>query len=92
MRIELLWFDGSPRREEAERLVRDRLAELNLSTSIRRPKVADQSPGKHHCSPGLPTIRVNGSNVEPRRARCNDCTPPVPRLHHQTRVHGRASR
>jgi hypothetical protein len=74
-RIEILWFEDCPNHQAAERLIRERLAELGLNADIVRIEVPDEATGDAVCFPGSPTIRVNGRDVEPGWEPCDDCTP-----------------
>lgn len=75
MLIELLWFEGCPNHEAAERLLRQRMAVLDVTATITRVEVPDEAHGRAVCFPGSPTIRVDGIDVEPGWTPCPDCTP-----------------
>lgn len=75
MRVELLWFRGCPNYQAAERLIRDRLAVLGLAANVRRIEIRDELMGTRYRFPGSPTIRVNGSDVQPSWMPCTDCRP-----------------
>jgi hypothetical protein len=75
MRIELLWFAGCPNHRTAEALLREVLAEEHLDAAIQRIEVPDEAAGIAVCFPGSPTIRVNGTDIEPGWEPCEDCTP-----------------
>lgn len=73
--VELLWFQGCPNYEAAESLVNDVARELGLTAKVRRIEVPDEAVGKSVCFPGSPTIRIEGTDVEPGWECCEDCTP-----------------
>ena len=75
MQVELLWFQGCPSHENAERMLRSVLNEVGLDVPIERIQVEDEETGPGVCFPGSPTIRINGIDVEPGWEPCVDCTP-----------------
>jgi hypothetical protein len=75
MIVELLYFEGCPNHVTAESLVKDVLSELGLTVPIWRIEVPDEAIGLAVRFPGSPTIRVNGIDIEPGFAGCEDCTP-----------------
>ncbi len=75
MRIELLWFQGCPNHLDAEALLRDVLAEEGIEEPVIRIDVEDEETGKRLCFPGSPTIRIDGRDIEPDWAPCDECTP-----------------
>src|SRR5688572_3803150 len=75
MLVELLWFDGCPNHQAAERMLRDVLAAERVDAEIVRIEVADEEIGKAECFPGSPTIRIDGRDIEPGWEPCDDCTP-----------------
>ena len=78
MRIELLWFEGCPNHEVAEELLREVLDDLDAEATVVRVEVPDEETGNRVCFPGSPTIRVDGTDIEPGWEPCEDCTPPLP--------------
>ena len=75
MRIELLWFEGCPNHEVAEELLREVLDDLDAEATVVRVEVPDEETGNRVCFPGSPTIRVDGTDIEPGWEPCEDCTP-----------------
>ena len=75
MRIELLWFQGCPNHEAAERVLREGMRELGVDAPVERIDVEDEETGKRLCFPGSPTIRIDGRDVEPGWQPCEDCSP-----------------
>lgn len=75
MRIELLWFADCPNHDDAERLLRGVLQDLDIDAPIDRIEVPDEASGRAVCFPGSPTIRIDGRDVEPGWEPCADCTP-----------------
>lgn len=74
-RIELLWFEGCPNHEAAERLLRERVAALGVEAPVVRIEVPDEATGERVRFPGSPTIRVDGVDVEPGWEETEDFTP-----------------
>lgn len=75
VRVELLWFEGCPNHIAAEALTRDVMAELGIAAPIIRVEVPDEETGIAVRFPGSPTVRINGRDIEPGFADCDDCTP-----------------
>lgn len=73
--VALLWFEGCPNHEAAERLLREVARRRGIEVRIERVEVPDEQTGIEVCFPGSPTIRVRGVDVEPGWAPCDDCTP-----------------
>jgi len=65
MRIELLYFDGCPNHELADKRVRDVLNDLGVEAEIVHINVKDEATAEQVRFPGSPTIRVNGDDVVP---------------------------
>lgn len=65
MKIEILYFDGCPNHEPAERAIRDVLAEIGIEAEIKHVNVPDAATAQRVKFPGSPTIRVNGEDVTP---------------------------
>ncbi len=65
MTIEILYFEGCPNHERAERAVREVLQELNVAPDIIRIDVTDEATAVRVRFPGSPTIRVDGEDVAP---------------------------
>jgi hypothetical protein len=63
MKIEILYFEGCPHHEPAERAVRDILEELNVEAEISHVDVRDETTAERVRFPGSPTIRVDGEDV-----------------------------
>ena len=63
--IEALYFEGCPNHESAVALVREVLGELGLSTEIREIEVSSAEDAERLRFLGSPSIRVNGSDIEP---------------------------
>jgi len=75
MRIELLWSSGCPNHETAERWLPEAMAARAINAPIDRIQVEDEAVGRALMFPGSPTIRINGRDIEPGWAPCDDCTP-----------------
>ena len=65
MKIEILYFEGCPHHEPAEKAVRDVLNDLNLEAEIAHVDVCDGATAERVRFPGSPTIRVDGEDVAP---------------------------
>ncbi len=65
MKIEILYFEGCPNHEPAERAVREVLEELNVDAEITQVDVPDEATAARVRFPGSPTIRVDGKDVAP---------------------------
>jgi hypothetical protein len=76
MKIEILYFEGCPNHEVAEKRVRDVLNDLGIEAELVHINVKDETTAEEVRFPGSPTIRVNGedvapgSNGEPYSMRC----------------------
>lgn len=73
--VEVLWFQGCPNHEDAERMVRGIAGSIGVAMELRRIEIPDEATGRVHGFPGSPTIRVDGRDVEPGWELCEDCTP-----------------
>ncbi len=63
--VEVLTFEGCPHAEPALELVKRVVSELGVGADVRRIDVPDPQAAAAHRFLGSPTIRVNGSDVEP---------------------------
>ena len=75
MKVELLWFEDCPNHEDAEHMLAEVLAEYSVRDPIRRIEVPDLESGRRVMFPGSPTIRINGTDVEPGWQPSDDFTP-----------------
>lgn len=75
MKIEILWFEDCPNYRAAISMVEEVLDDLGITTNITLVEVPDETTGRRVQFPGSPTIRVDGVDVEPGFAGCDDCTP-----------------
>ena len=62
MKIKLLYFDGCPSYQTAERLLREVLAEEDLPAQIEMIRVASEAEAQRLKFLGSPTIRFDGSD------------------------------
>ncbi|HEY4691394.1 MAG TPA: thioredoxin family protein [Anaerolineae bacterium] len=60
MRVELLYFDGCPSYQTAERLLREVIGEEDISAEIVRIRVADETEAQRLKFSGSPTICIDG--------------------------------
>lgn len=65
MKIEILYFDGCPNHELADKRVRDVLNDLGVEAELVHINVKDEATAEQVRFPGSPTIRVNGEDVVP---------------------------
>lgn len=65
MKIEILYFDGCPNHEVADKRVREVLNEMRIQAEVVHVNVKDESIAQEVRFPGSPTIRVNGEDVTP---------------------------
>lgn len=65
MRIEVLYFEGCPNHVLAVEMVRDTLNSLGRRDEIHQVEVRTQADAEAIGFVGSPSIRVNGSDVEP---------------------------
>jgi len=63
--VELLYFDGCPNHEAARALVERVAAELRLELAIELVEIPDAETAARLRFLGSPTVRVDGSDVEP---------------------------
>lgn len=63
MNVEVLYFDGCPTYEAAERIVREVLADEDIEARVRLVAVNTDEEADRLRFPGSPTIRVNGRDV-----------------------------
>ena len=65
MKIELLYFEGCPNHEPAMKILRQALDSLGRQDRIDEIQVSTQSEAEAIRFVGSPSIRINGSDVEP---------------------------
>ena len=65
MEIEFLWFEGCPNQMEARRLLQETLLEMGIDAPVQEIRVTDPEETVRLRFIGSPTIRVNGSDIEP---------------------------
>ena len=63
--VEILYFDGCPNHTDARLLVELVAEELRLEPEIRMVEVPDRDAATRLRFLGSPSVRVNGSDVEP---------------------------
>jgi hypothetical protein len=68
MKIELLFWAGCPSHPEAEAVLADVLRERGVDAPIERHEVLTQAEAEELAFPGSPTIRIDGSDVDPEGA------------------------
>jgi hypothetical protein len=68
-RVELLWWEGCPSHDDAERLLRSALGRLTRSdVVVRRVRVDDDDQATARHFPGSPTFQVGGRDLFPSPA------------------------
>lgn len=65
MKIELLYFEGCPNHESARQILRQSLDSLGRQDRIDEVQVCSQSEAEAIKFVGSPSVRINGSDVEP---------------------------
>jgi hypothetical protein len=65
MKLEILYFDGCPNHDEAERRVREALADLGETAPIERIAARDDEMAARVRFLGSPSIRIDGRDVVP---------------------------
>ena len=65
MRIEFHWFEGCPNHRVARRLLQQALEARAFNGEIQEIDVGDPAVANRYRSPGSPTIRINGHDIEP---------------------------
>jgi hypothetical protein len=81
VKIELHWFEECPNHHAVRQMLQEALAERGLSVPVVEVDIGDQATAKRYQSPGSPTIRINGRDVEPDYQDPEDYTPRC-RLYH----------
>lgn len=70
--VEILSFNGCPHHTATVSLVREVAAELGVEAQIREVEVDDAADAERVRFLGSPTVRVNGSDIEPAAAARTD--------------------
>lgn len=65
MKIELLYFDGCPNYVPAIEILREAMDSLGRKDEIHRVEVRTQAEAQVTRFVGSPSIRINGSDIEP---------------------------
>jgi hypothetical protein len=65
MKIEVLYFDGCPNHEALLPRLRELVGEAGVSSAIELVNVPDADAAERQRFLGSPTLRVDGSDVEP---------------------------
>lgn len=65
MKVELLYFEGCPNHIPARRMLRETLDGLQREDEIHEVKVRSQAEAEATRFVGSPSIRINGSDIEP---------------------------
>jgi hypothetical protein len=63
--IEILYFDGCPNLASAVELVERSIRSTGTDPVVELVEIADEEAARGHGFPGSPTIRVDGTDVEP---------------------------
>jgi hypothetical protein len=70
--VEVLYFEGCPHHEEAVRLVERVAVELGVEPEILLVEVPDAEAARRERFLGSPSIRVDGSDVDPNAGERTD--------------------
>lgn len=65
MKVELLYFEGCPTHEQAEKLLREVLEEEGIDVKIEKILVESEEKAEELKFIGSPTIRIDGKDVDP---------------------------
>ncbi len=65
MKIELLYFAGCPHHRPTRELIEATLSDLGIDARIEEVNVRDEADAARLRFLGSPSIRVNGSDIEP---------------------------
>jgi hypothetical protein len=69
MKVEVLYFDGCPTYEAAEKTLRDVFADKGLEADVELVAVNTDEEARRLRFPGSPTIRVAGKDLFPTEER-----------------------
>ena len=69
MKVEVLYFDGCPTYERAEKTLREVLAEEGMDAEVNLVAINTDEEARRLRFPGSPTIRVNGEDLFPVEER-----------------------
>jgi Domain of unknown function (DUF2703) len=73
MKIEVLYFEGCPNHAPAMEMVRDALGSLGCQDQIHEVQVRTQEEAEAIRFVGSPSIRINGSDIEPWARTAESC-------------------
>lgn len=73
--VELLWFEDCPNHAAARALLSDVLGELAPGATINNIDATDPTVAQRLRFPGSPTIRIDGSDVDPAFRDPGDYSP-----------------
>ncbi len=65
MKVELLYFDGCPTHDKAEKLLKDALNETGTQAEIEIINVVDDDMAETEKFFGSPSVRIDGVDVDP---------------------------
>jgi glutaredoxin len=65
MKIQLLYFEGCPTHEQAEKLLKEILEEEGIDVKIEKTLVESEEKAEELKFIGSPTIKINGKDVDP---------------------------
>ena len=69
MKVELLYFEGCPNADLAERVLRQALVEGGIEAEITPISVEDDEESQKMRFPGSPTVRIDGEDAFPVEKR-----------------------
>ena len=73
--VVFLWFGGCPNHRVARAMVQDLLRRLAPDATFEDVDATDAAVAERHRFPGSPTVRIDGTDVEPGFADPGDYTP-----------------
>jgi hypothetical protein len=75
MNVEFLWFDDCPNHRTARKLLRDVISDAGIEVEVQDLNLTDSALAEARRFPGSPTIRIDGTDVEPDFVDPGDYTP-----------------
>ena len=68
LKIEFLYWEDCPSHPQAWKLLQEAMDELGIEASVEQIEVVTDEDAERLAFPGSPTIRVNGTDVDPAGA------------------------
>jgi hypothetical protein len=68
LKIEFLYWEDCPSHPQAWKLLQEVMAELSIEAAVEQIEVVTDEDAERLAFPGSPTIRVNGTDIDPAGA------------------------